>query len=59
MAESANQFKSQFLSSVSHELRTPLNSIMGFSQLLDDDPDQPLTEDQKIRCTASAGADSI
>jgi len=31
----ANQAKSEFLSSMSHELRTPLNAIMGFAQLLD------------------------
>jgi PAS domain S-box-containing protein len=34
----ANLHKSQFLASMSHELRTPLNSILGFSQLLIDDP---------------------
>jgi len=46
-AESASQAKSKFLSSMSHELRTPLNSIVGFSQLLESDPEQPLTEDQQ------------
>jgi signal transduction histidine kinase/ActR/RegA family two-component response regulator len=34
-AESANQAKSDFLSSMSHELRSPLNAILGFAQLLD------------------------
>jgi PAS domain S-box-containing protein len=45
-AESANKAKTDFLSSISHELRTPMNSILGFSQLMADDPEQPLSEDQ-------------
>lgn len=46
-AEEANQAKSDFLSSMSHELRTPLNSILGFSQVLDEDAEQPLSKVQK------------
>jgi two-component system, NtrC family, sensor kinase len=34
---SANQFKTEFLSTMSHELRSPLNAIIGFSDLLADD----------------------
>ncbi len=46
-AEEANRMKSIFLSNMSHELRTPLNSIIGLVKLLQDSPDEPLTEKQK------------
>ncbi|MBL8485749.1 MAG: response regulator [Rhodocyclaceae bacterium] len=41
-AERANQAKSDFLANMSHELRTPLNSILGFAQLMQNDPQRPL-----------------
>jgi PAS domain S-box-containing protein len=44
-AEAANQAKSTFLANMSHELRTPLNAILGFSQLMDGDPN--LTGEQQ------------
>jgi len=44
-AEKANQVKSEFISQMSHELRTPLNSILGFSQVLVEDP--AIAESQK------------
>jgi PAS domain S-box-containing protein len=46
-AEAANKAKSEFLSSMSHELRTPLNAILGFTQLMQSDPDDPLTENHR------------
>ena len=37
-AEAASRAKSEFLANMSHELRTPLNSIIGFSELIRDQP---------------------
>lgn len=45
-ADAANLAKSDFLSSMSHELRTPMNSILGFGQLLQTNPEEPLSETQ-------------
>mgnify|MGYP000256069643 CR=1 FL=1 len=36
-AEAATQVKSQFLANMSHELRTPLNTIIGYSEILQED----------------------
>ncbi len=38
-AESANQAKSDFLAKMTHELRTPLNAILGFSEVMNEDPE--------------------
>ena len=46
-AEASNRAKSEFLSRMSHELRTPLNAMLGFAQLLELDPRQPLSAEQK------------
>ena len=43
----ANQTKSSFLASMSHELRTPLNAILGFTELLQSNREQNLSERQQ------------
>jgi signal transduction histidine kinase/DNA-binding NarL/FixJ family response regulator len=40
-ADAASQAKTRYVSAISHELRTPLNSILGYAQLLDEDPATP------------------
>ena len=48
-AEAASQAKSQFLSHVSHELRTPLNAMIGFADLMLQDPLEPPSPKQSQR----------
>jgi PAS domain S-box-containing protein len=46
-ARATERMKDQFVSLISHELRTPLSSILGYLELVLDDPDEPLTADQR------------
>ena len=45
-AEEARRLKNEFLANVSHELRTPLTAIMGYSYLLREGHEGPLTPPQ-------------
>ena len=38
-ADESNRLKSAFLATMSHELRTPLNSIIGFSEMIQENPE--------------------
>jgi PAS domain S-box-containing protein len=47
VAEKTNLAKSDFLANMSHELRTPLNSVIGFSEVLQDQMFGPINEKQQ------------
>jgi signal transduction histidine kinase/CheY-like chemotaxis protein len=47
-AESANRAKSAFLANMSHELRTPLNAVLGFSELMQNDPQSTSSQREKL-----------
>ncbi|MBT9525053.1 MAG: response regulator [Rhizobacter sp.] len=48
-AETHSRAKTEFLSRMSHELRTPLNAVLGFSQLLQSNANEPLSERQRVQ----------
>ena len=45
IAEESNKAKSRFLANMSHEIRTPMNSILGFTELALDTPDEDISEE--------------
>ena len=47
--EVASRAKSTFLANMSHELRTPLNSILGVSQLMEEDAGFPRQHRDMLR----------
>jgi len=50
-AEKATRIKSEFLANMSHEIRTPMNAIIGFLELVLEDPSLP--EHQRKHLTTS------
>lgn len=54
-AEAANRAKSAFLANMSHELRTPLNAILGFSELLERDPQTSEQQRHSLHIIARSG----
>jgi signal transduction histidine kinase len=55
-AERTAAARVEFLSRLSHELRTPLNAVLGFSELLQLDPEESLSERQRQRVQLISGA---
>ena len=55
VADQANEAKSRYIAGISHEIRTPLNGILGYAQLLDNDPAIPAHRQQAVRVIRSSG----
>ena len=55
MARAANEAKTAFLGNVSHDIRTPMNAILGFTNLLDDEAENPAVVREYAQRIAAAG----
>ena len=55
LADAANQAKTRHITAISHELRTPLNSILGYAQLLEDDPAIPTHRREAVKVIRRGG----
>ncbi len=54
-AEAANHAKTSFLANMSHDLRTPLNSILGYAQIIQNDPTLSVEHRQGIATIEKSG----
>ncbi|MBL7205710.1 MAG: response regulator [Desulfobacteraceae bacterium] len=58
VSEAASQTKSEFLANMSHEIRTPMNTILGFLELVLEDPSLPEIQ-RKHLATAQISANGL
>jgi len=56
-AEESDKLKSAFLANMSHEIRTPMNSILGFSQLLNEEGSSDEEKEHYINLILNNGKD--
>jgi PAS domain S-box-containing protein len=54
-AEAANRTKTTFLATVSHEIRTPMNAILGYAQLMLQDPDLGTNAKENLKIISRSG----
>jgi len=54
-AEAANRAKSLFLANMTHELRTPMNAVLGYAQIMRNDPTIPDGHRQAVNAIMNAG----
>ena len=54
-AHQANQAKTLFLANMSHEIRTPLNAVIGYAQILLEEPRHDDTTRSRLRTVLQAG----
>ncbi|MFC1877266.1 transporter substrate-binding domain-containing protein [Thermodesulfobacteriota bacterium] len=54
-AETANRAKSVFLANMSHEIRTPMNAILGYSQLMQHDPEITASQEEHLNTINRSG----
>ena len=54
-AESANQAKSTFLATMSHELRTPLNAVLGFCEVMRQNPETAPSSHEYLQIIQQSG----